>query len=436
MASNNPFSALKVLRSTSRALQNRNYRLYFGGQGISLVGTWMQRIAVSWLTYRLTHSVFLLGLVGFAGQIPIFLLAPFAGVLVDKWNRHRILIVTQILSLIQASTLAILVLTDTIAIWQIILLSLSLGFINAFDNPTRQSFIVELVDNKADLGNAIALNSSMFHASVLVGPSIAGILIAVVGEGVCFFLNALSFLAVIISLLAMKIDLKIRETHSTPVWRSFKEGLAYTFGFPPIRFLILLLAWTNLIGVSYIVLMPVFAKVVLHGGAQTYGFLMSSSGCGAMLGAITLASRKSFLGIEKLIAMAVGFFGAGLIIFSLSNILWLSMLLMTMNGMVMVQLSAGTNTALQTIVEEGKRGRVMGFFIMSNIGMQPFGNLLAGSLAHVIGTPKTIMIGGMLCILGSIVFSVKLPSLMKMIRPIYLKKGIILEEETVTQLER
>ena len=390
---------------------------------------------MGWLTFRLTHSPFLLGLVGFSGQIPIFLLAPFAGVLVDRWNRHRILLVTQTLSLIQASTLAILVLTDTIAVWHIILLSLSLGFINAFDNPTRQSFLIELVEKKEDLGNAIALNSSMFHTAVLIGPSIAGLLIAFVGEGVCFLLNGLSFIAVIISLVAMKITPKIKKTHFTPVRQGFKEGLSYAFGFPPIRFLILLLAWTNLIGAPYTVLMPVIAKVVLHGGAQTFGFLMASSGCGALLGAIYLASRRGVLGLEKIIAIAAGLFGTGLVIFSLCSFLWLSMFLMTMIGVASALQLAGTNTALQTIVEEDKRGRVMGFYIMANAGMQPFGSLLIGSLAHAIGAPLTITIGGTLCILGSITFAIKLPSFIKMIRPIYLKKGIILEQQTANQPE-
>ncbi len=435
MPSPKPVTALKGFKSTYRSLQHRNFRLFFGGQSISLIGTWMQRIAVGWLTFRLTHSPFLLGLVGFSGQIPIFLLAPFAGVLVDRWNRHRILLVTQTLSLIQASTLAILVLTDTIAVWHIILLSLSLGFINAFDNPTRQSFLIELVEKKEDLGNAIALNSSMFHTAVLIGPSIAGLLIAFVGEGVCFLLNGLSFIAVIISLVAMKITPKIKKTHFTPVRQGFKEGLSYAFGFPPIRFLILLLAWTNLIGAPYTVLMPVIAKVVLHGGAQTFGFLMASSGCGALLGAIYLASRRGVLGLEKIIAIAAGLFGTGLVIFSLCSFLWLSMFLMTMIGVASALQLAGTNTALQTIVEEDKRGRVMGFYIMANAGMQPFGSLLIGSLAHAIGAPLTITIGGTLCILGSITFAIKLPSFIKMIRPIYLKKGIILEQQTANQPE-
>jgi len=429
MASNNPLPPLKGVAATYRSLHNRNFRLYFGGQSISLIGTWMQRVAVSWLTYRLTRSAFLLGLVGFAGQIPIFLLTPFAGVLVDRWDRHRILVVTQILSLIQALTLAFLVLTNTIAIWHVILLSILLGLINVFDNPTRLSFIVDMVDNKEDLGNAIALNASMFHGASLVGPAIAGILIAIVGEGICFLLNGLSFIGVIISLLAMKITPKLRGKNFPPVWQGLKEGFIYTFGFPPIRSLILLLAWTNLIGISYTVLMPVFANVILHGGAHTFGFLLAASGCGAMSGSIFLASRRSVLGLLKIIAINSILFGIGLVLFSLSQIFWLSILLLAITGFGMVLLLAGANTALQTMVDEDKRGRVMSFFIIANVGMLPFGNLLAGSLAHLIGAPKTILIGGILCILGSIMYAIKLPSMRALIRPIYIRKGIILEEQ-------
>ncbi len=434
MASGKPiFTDLKVLKSTFRSFHHRNYRLFFGGQGISLIGTWMQQIAMSWLTFRLTNSVFLLGVVGFTGQIPTFLLGPFAGVLVDRWNRHRILVVTQILAMIQALTLAFLVLTNTIVVWHIICLSLFLGLINALDTPARQSFVVDLVEKEEDLGNAIALNSSMFNGARLVGPSIAGTLIAIVGEGICFLINGLSFIAVIMSLLAMNITPKKRKKQHAPVWQGLKEGFSYAFGFPPIRSILLLVAWSNLMGIPYIVLMPVFARDIFHGGAHTLGFLMAAVGSGAMLGAIYLASRRDVLGLEKIIAIASGLFGIGLVIFSVSHVFVISLLLLMLAGSGMLIRNAGCNTALQTIVEEDKRGRMMSLYSMANIGMQPFGSLLAGGLAHKIGAPGTIMIGGVSCILGAMIFAARLPSLTKMIRPIYVKKGIILEEHTVTQ---
>lgn len=425
-------SAPKGFQLVLRALHHRNYRLYFGGQSISLIGTWMQQIAVSWLTYRLTHSTVLLGVVGFSSLIPAFILAPFAGVFIDRWDRHRILVVTQILSMIQALLLAILVLTNTIAIWHIISLSLMLGFINAFDNPTRQSFVIDMVENKDDLGNAIALNSSIFHAARLVGPSIAGILIALVGEGVCFLLNGLSFIAVILSLLAMKIIPKKKEEQNVPLWRDFKEGVVYTFGFRPIRTILMLVAWGNLMGMSYLVLLPVFAKDIFHGGAYTQGFFLAASGCGAFLGAIYLASRKNVLGLDKIVAIASGLFGIGLIIFSLSRIFWLSLLMMMVIGLGWILRNAGCNTSLQTIVDEDKRGRMMSLYSMANIGVQPFGSLLAGTAAHLIGATQTIVAGGVLCILGAFVFAGQLPSLRQMVRPIYVKRGIIAEEQAET----
>jgi len=422
------FADPKGLRLIFRALSHRNYRLFFGGQSISLIGTWIQQIAVNWLVYRLTQSAILLGVVGFTSRIPTFLLASFAGVLADKWSRHRILIVTQILSMLQAFILALLVLTDTIAIWHIISLSLFLGLINALDTPARQSFVVDMVDRSEDLGNAIALNSSMVNGARLVGPSIAGMLIATVGEGICFLLNGLSFFAVIISLLGMKIRSEKRETQGTPVWQGLKEGFAYAFGFSPIRSVLLLLGLVSLMGMPYMVLMPVFARDILNGGAHTFGFLIGASGCGALAGAIYLASRKSVLGLGRVIVITSSLFGIGLISFSLSRLFWLSFSLMILTGFGMMVQMASSNIVLQTIVDDDKRGRVMSFYTMAFMGMVPFGSLLAGSLASIIGAPNTIMIGGISCILGSVIFATKLPSLRRMVRPIYVKKGIIFEE--------
>jgi len=418
----------KGLQLIFRALHHRNYRLFFGGQGVSLIGTWMQQIAMSWLVYRMTQSAFLLGVIGFLGQIPAFLLSPFAGVLIDRWNRHRILVGTQSLAMIQAFILAFLTLTGTIAIWHIIILALSLGFVNAFDMPTRQAFVVEMVETGEDLGNAIALNSFLFNGARLLGPSIGGILISLLGEGVCFLLNGISFIAVIAALLAMKMTKREIRSKSSHVLQGIKEGFTFAFGFPPIRSLLLLLGLVSLAAMPYTVLMPVFAKNILHGGPHTLGFLLGASGVGALVGAVYLASRKSVLGLGRLIVIALNIFGIGLIAFSVSRVLSLSLLLLAFTGFGMMVQMASTNTVLQTIVEEDKRGRVMSLYTMAFMGMVPFGSLLAGTLASKIGAPGTIMISGLACILGSILFARKLPALREMVRPIYIEKEILSKE--------
>jgi MFS family permease len=418
----------KGLALIFRALSHRNYRLFFGGQSISLIGTWLQLTAVSWLVFRLTHSSFLLGIVGFTGRIPTFLFASFAGALVDRWNRHRLLVATQVFSMIQALILAALVLTETITIWHIIVLAFFLGLVNAFDIPVRQSFVVEMIERKEDLGNAIALNSSMVNGARLVGPTVAGILIATLGEGLCFLLNGLSFVAVIAALLAMQIVPKKKEKQRAPLWRGIKEGYGYAFGFAPIRYLLLMLALISFMGMPYTVLMPVFAGKILHGGPQTLGFLLGATGVGALTGAIFLASRKSVLGLGRIVVIASSLFGIGLIGFSLSHFFWLSMVMMIPTGFGMMVQMTSTNTLLQTIVDEDKRGRVMSFYAMAFMGMVPFGSLFAGSLASKIGAPMTTMIGGIFCIFGSVLFAKKLPSLRAMVRPIYAEKGIILQD--------
>jgi MFS family permease len=415
------------LRFILRALGSRNYRLFYGGQGISLIGTWMQRIAQGWLVYRLTDSVFLLGIVGFSTQIPTFLAGPFAGVIVDQRNRYRILLATQILAAIQALILAILILTNTVQVWHIIVLGVFLGLINAFDMPSRQSLLVEMIENREDLSNAIALNSTMVNGARLLGPTIAGLLIAAVGEGVCFLINAISFLAVIAALLAMKLDLPNIRKSRGDLYTDLKEGFKYAFGFPPIRSILLLLALVSIMGMPYAVLMPIFARDILHGGPHTMGFLMGAVGFGALTGAIYLASRRTVIGLGKVIAFAAALFGAGLILFSLSKILWLSMAMLFFVGMGMMMQMAASNTVLQTIVDDDKRGRVMSFYSMSFFGMAPLGSLLAGSLGSKIGTPATVAIGGISCILGAMLFLHKLRDLKKLIRPIYIRKGIIPE---------
>lgn len=415
-----------------RALQYRNYRLYFGGQGISLVGTWMQRIAMSWLVYRLTDSAFMLGLIGFAGSIPSFIFGPLAGVLADRYNRRRMLVITQSLALLQALILGLLVLTGKSTIWQILILSIILGFVEAFDMPMRQSFMVEIVQKK-DLGNAIALNSSMVNSSRLLGPSIAGVLIASVGEGVCFLLNSVSYLAVIFSLLAMRVPAQQLPAQSSHILKELKEGFYYAYSFTPIRAILMLLALVSLVGMPYSVLMPVFARDVLHGGPHTLGFLLGGAGVGALAGAIYLASRKSVLGLGRWIPMAAGIFGTGLILFSLSRTFWFSLALMLVTGFGMIVQMASSNTVLQTVVEENKRGRVMSLYAMAIRGMVPFGSLLAGIMASRLGAPTTLMVGGGCCIVGSLIFARNLPGMRKMVRPIYQRMGILPDMDTGIQ---
>ncbi|MCX6254597.1 MAG: MFS transporter [Bacteroidia bacterium] len=410
-----------------RSLQYRNYRLFFSGQSISLIGTWMQRIAMPWLVYHMTGSVLLLGVVGFAGQIPTFILSPVAGVLTDRWSRYHVLLVTQIISMIQAIILALLCLAGIIQIWHIIVLSVALGCINAFDVPARHSFVIDMVEKKEDLGNAIALNSLMFNGARLIGPSMAGVMLASTGEGICFLLNAISYVFVIISLMMMKIKIREVRKKESEILKELKDGLNYTFGFPPIRHLILLLGLVSLMGMSYSVLMPVFAKEILHGGSHTYGFLMGAAGFGALLGALFLASRESILKLGRIVPAATILFGVGLIVLSFSRIFPFSAVLMVFIGLGMMMQTAASNTILQTITDDDKRGRVMSFYTMAIMGTAPFGSLMAGGLAKVIGTPGTILAGGIACIIGALFFLRKLPELKTLVHPIYVKMGIIPE---------
>ncbi|MGH2271194.1 MFS transporter [Anaerohalosphaeraceae bacterium U12dextr] len=410
-----------------RSLRYRNYRLFFYGQMLSLIGTWTQQVALPWLVYRLTGSVFLLGIVGFAGQIPVFILTPFAGVLTDRWNRYNILIVTQILLMVQAFLLAALFFSGHIQVWHIIILTVLMGLINAFDMPTRQAFVVTMVDNREDLGNAIALNSMMFNSARLIGPSVAGLVIAVTNEGICFLVNGVSFVFVIASLLMMKIHTEQPKPHKSHVLHEMREGLVYVYGFKPLRYIILLLALVSLVGMPYSVLMPVFAGNILGGGPHTFGFLMTAAGVGALSGAMYLASRKSVWGLERILPMATGVFGFGLIAFSLSRQLWLSLPLMVITGLGMIMQIAACNTLIQTIVDDDKRGRVMSLYVMAFIGTAPFGSLLAGAIATHIGAPKTLIIGGVFCVAGAALFARKLPELRHTMRPVYVKLGILPE---------
>ena len=411
-----------------RALRHRNFRLFLGGQIISLAGTWMQQVALSWLVYRLTRSPFLLGLVGFAGQLPSLLLAPLAGVWADHGNRRRIVIATQALAMVQALLLAALVLGGKVSIPYVLLLSVFLGLVNGVDIPTRQAFLVEMVTGREDLANAIALNSSVFNAARLVGPAVAGFMIGLVGEGTVFLLNGLSYVAVIGALCAMRLGPRPRAVDTPePMRRRLAAGFRYAFGFPPIRALLLLVAVVSLTGVPFTVLMPVFATDVLHGGPRTLGLLMASSGVGALLGALYLAGRTTVRGLGQVIFVCVALFGLSLVGLGLSRQQWLSMAALLGAGLGMMVHMGSSNTILQTIVDDDKRGRVMSFYSMAFMGMVPFGSLLAGSLASRVGAPRTVVFGGLACLGAAALFALALPGLRAQVRPIYVRLGIVPE---------
>jgi MFS family permease len=416
-----------------RALRHRNFRLYFGGQSISLIGTWMTRLATSWLVYRLTGSAFLLGVVGFAGQIPTFLFAPFAGVWIDRLDRRQVLVVTQSLAMIQSLALAFLTLARHINIQEIIWLSAFQGLINAFDMPARQAFLVQMVEDKQDLGNAIALNSSMVNMARLVGPSLAGAVIALSGEGACFLIDGISYIAVIASLVAMRLPVMAMKAAATSMLSQLKEGWVYVSGFAPVRTILLLFAMVSLMGWPFTVLMPIFAKNILHGGPHTLGFLMGAIGIGALVSAISLALRKTVLGLGRMIPISTAALGVGLILFGMSRTLWLSLLVMLVCGFGMMQQMAASNTIIQTIVEDDKRGRVMSFYAMAFVGMAPFGSLLAGVLAHAIGAPLTVILSGVCCVAGAAWFFTQLATIRRLIRPIYVDLGILPAANAVLQ---
>jgi MFS family permease len=411
-----------------RALKHRNFRLFFAGQSISLIGTWMTRVATSWLIYRLTGSALLLGLVSFAGQIPTFLLAPFAGVWVDRLDRRKMLVWTQVLAGVQSLALAVLTLAKVINIHEVLWLSVMQGLINAFDMPGRQAFLVQMVEDKQDLGNAIALNSSMVNMARLIGPALAGIVIGSVGEGYCFLIDAISYLAVIASLLMMRVVVVPPKLSRASMLEQLKDGWSYVIGFAPIRTILSLFALVSLMGMPFMVLMPIFAGRVLHGGPHTLGFLLGASGVGALVSAISLTLRKTVRGLTTMIQVSAALFGVGLICFGLSRFLPLSLFLMLIVGFGMMQGLAASNTVIQTLVPEDYRGRVMSYYTMAFVGMAPFGSLLAGALAHHLGAPRAVMITGAFCVAGAIWFSTQLRSIRQIMRPIYIEMGIIRSE--------
>jgi MFS family permease len=416
-----------------RALRYRNYRLFFGGQIVSLIGSWITLTATSWLVYRLTGSALLLGVVGFAGQFPGFLTGAFAGAYVDRWDRHKLLLGTQAISMLQSFALAALTLSGHITVPLIIVLNAVQGVVNAFDMPARQAFLVNMITDKEDLANAIALNSSMFNAARLIGPSIAGVVIAASSEGACFLIDGFSYFAVLIALLAMREISQQSGKPTASALSQFKDGLRYVCGFRPIRSLMTLVALVSLLGVPYSVLMPVFANDVLGGGPHTLGFLMTATGSGALMAALWLAARKSVVGLGRVILYATGLFGAGLVGFSFSRVLWLSVPCLLVAGFGMMVQFASSNTVIQTLVDDEKRGRVMSFYTMCFLGTAPFGSLLAGTLSARIGAPHTVLASGLCCAGAAVWFSRELPQIRSVVRPIYMRMGILPEVATGLQ---
>jgi MFS family permease len=415
------------LSSPFRALRSRNYRLFFIGQGISLAGTWMTRLATAWLVYRVTDSAFLLGVVSFAGQIPSFFIPPLAGVWVDRWDRHKVLVATQVLAMLQALVLAALTLSGHINIGWVIGLTLFQGIVNAVEIPTRQSFVVLMIEDRADLSNAIALNSSNFNAARLIGPAIAGAVVAAVGEGYCFLIDGLSYIAVIAGLLAMKLDKDERPPSDKHVWHEVAEGWKYVTGSAPIRTILLFLGLIGILGAPYNVLTPMIAGQVLQGGPHTLGFLMAASGVGALVSAVGLVLRKTVVGLVRLIAIAVAMFGVGCVLLGLSHWLWISIVLMGITGYGLMNQIVASNTIVQTVVEDGKRGRVMSFYTIALLGSAPIGSLLSGSLAARIGVQATFVVSGVACGLTALWFWRQLPEIRRTIRPRYAELGIIPE---------
>jgi len=401
-----------------RALSNRDYRLFFFGQGVSLIGTWMQSIAASWLMYRLTGSALMLGLAGFLGQMPVFLISPVAGVLGDRWNRHRMLLAVQVMAMIQAFVFAAVTLSGAVQVWHILMLSCILGIINAFEMPVRQAFVIQMVKKKSDLPNAIALNSSIFNGSRLVGPAIAGIIVAAAGEGVCFLINGISYIAVIAAFLSMHVSPAAVQKSGKNLFSEMKDGLSYAMGFVPIRDLLTLIAFMSLFGMAFPVLLPVFADKILGGGSHTFGLLVSASGGGAFLATIFLAMRKSIHGLGRVMNIGIFTLSLGLMAFSFSKFVFLSLFLLIIVGFSMIVVVASCNMVIQAVVDEDKRGRVMSFYVMAFNGAAPMGSLMAGSLSSKAGAPVTVFFFGSACLLLAVVFSFRLPAVRGLIKQV------------------
>jgi len=411
------------LRGMLRSLRHRNFQLFFSGQLISLIGTWMQNIAQAWLVYRLTGSSLQLGLVGFAGQIPVFLFAPLGGMVADRWNRHRVVIGTQTASMILAFILAALTLLHIVRVWEIVLLASLLGAVNGFDIPARQSFLIDMV-GREDLMNAIALNSSMFNGARVIGPAIAGLLVAWIGEGWCFFANAVSYIAVIIGLLLMTLGPMRQFAMETSPLEHITEGFRYVERTKPILAIMLLIGLVSLVAVPYTVLMPIFADRILHGGARGLGILMGATGIGALLGALTLATRHGVHGLGRWVGFSALSFGVSLILFSFSKWFLVSMILLVPVGYSLMLQMSSCNTLIQAMVPDELRGRIMAVYTMMFMGMAPMGALFAGTIADRIGAPWTVAIGGLGAVVGSIIFLRKISKLRFEARQLIVQQGL------------
>jgi MFS family permease len=433
-------SAARPAKSASiahawRALRHRNFRLFFMGQGISVIGTWMTRVATAWLVYRMTHSALLLGVVSFAGQIVSFVLGPFAGVWVERLDRRKMLVWTQAAAGIQSLAMAALTLAHVINLWEIIVLAALQGVANALDMPGRQSILVQMVEDRDDLGNAIAINSSMNNGARLVGPAIAGLVIAAVGEGYCFLIDGVSYFAVIASLLMMRIAPTTIAQNAGSMMQQMREGWDYVWTFRPLRTILLIFALYSLMGYSYSVLLPVFAGQVLHGGALTLGWLSTASGIGALASGLSLVARKSVAGLTRMLQVATAMLGTALILFGLSHGLWLSLVLMVFVGFGLMQTAAVCNTIIQTLVTDDKRSRVMSYYTMAFFGAAPFGSLLAGVLAHRIGSPNTVIVSGAFCVAGSIWCAFSLPNVDAALQQSRGEKGLPAAPEVILLAE-
>ena len=414
------------LPATLRALQYRNFQLFFSGQLISLIGTWMQNVSQAWLVYRLTGSSVALGAIGFAGQIPIFLFSPVGGIVADHYPRRLVVIATQTSAMLLAFALAALTLTETVRIWHIFVLSAALGVVNAFDIPARQSFIVEMV-GKPDLMNAIALNSSMFNASRVIGPAIAGLLVAAIGEGWCFFANGVSYIAVIAGLLLMHVARREKMSHTFSALANVAEGFRFVMQNPPVHTILALLGIVSMTGMPYVVLMPIFADRILHGGAALLGWLMGCSGVGALAGALLLASRTDLRGLGRWVAFSALGLGAALAAFSFSRVFWLSAMTLVMVGFTMMIENGSTNTLIQSMVPDRLRGRVMAVYSMVFMGMAPFGSLLAGAAAAKVGAPWTLCAAGAVAMAAAGVFFVRLPRIRSHARRLISEQQIVID---------
>jgi MFS family permease len=409
--------------TTFRALRHRNFQLFFGGQLISLIGTWMQSVAQSWLVYRITHSSLLLGSVGFAGQFPVFLAAPLGGIVADRYNRQRVVIGTQVASMLLAFALALLTLTHRITVGEIFWLAALLGVVNAFDIPGRQSFLVEMV-GKEDLINAIALNSSMFNGARIIGPAIAGLLVAKIGEGWCFLVNAVSYIAVILGLFMMRVTLRKQRPQGSPIAHVI-EGFRFVQKTAPIRAILLLLGLVSLVAMPYTVLMPIFADKILHGGARGLGILMGATGIGALLGALTLATRTGVYGLGRWITFSCGGFGISLVAFAVSRNFWLSTILLVPVGFCMMLQMSSSNTLIQSMVPDHLRGRVMSVYSMMFMGMAPFGALFGGAVADRLSAPVAVGMGAIAAIGGAAIFGIRLPRLRVEARRLIIAQGMV-----------